>query len=219
METKPWTWNRVLGLLISASFKPISSSMVGMRTATILCCNMITSHHSTSGTPAKHSRVRVFFLFSWTSTQHRILILLHLSLIIILRSRVSCSNSISHNLLLSRHLIIVTVSSRLSNNSWKQASISIILNLWFFKALVIRNWSILLIVLLMLLMSLLSRCSCSWLNRSCSNSSCIRYMRIIIWGCATTILWKEIRNTLSSCCSKILHCLELLLLIVVLIRL
>lgn len=218
METKPWTWYRVLGLLISASFKAIWSSMIRMRTATILCCDMVPSHHSTSGTPTKNSWIRVFFLFSWTSTQHRILIMLHLCLIIILRSRMSCSNRISHNLLLSRHLIIVTVCRRLSNNSWKQVSISITLILWFFKALVIRNWSILLIVLLMLLMPLLSRCRCSWLNRSCSNSRCIRYMRIIIWCCAATILRKEISNTLSSCSSKILHGLELLL-VIILIRL
>jgi len=190
METKPWTWYRVLGLLISASFKAISSSMIGMSAATILRSDMVPSHHSASCTSTKHPWVRIFFLLPWTSTQHRILILLHLCLIIILRSRMSCSNRISHNLLLSRHLIVVTVSRRLCYNSWKQVSVSITLIFWFFKTLVIWNRSILLIVLLMLLISLLSRCSCSWLNRSCSNCRCIRYMRVIIWCRTTAILRK-----------------------------
>ena len=187
--------------------------MIGMSAPAILCCNMVSSHHTASSTSPKHSWIGVFFLLTWTSTKHWILVLLHLRLIIVLRPWVSCSNRVSHKLLLIWHLIIVTVGRRLSDNSRKQVSSA--LNLGLFKALVIRNRSILLIVLLMLLVPLLSRCGCPWLRRGSSNCCGVRNVRIVIWCSTAAILWEQVSNTLSSCSSQILHRLELLLLVVV----
>lgn len=218
MEVESWTRQRRLRLLISTSFEPTCCSMIRASTSTILSCDMIASHHTAASTTTKHSWIWIFLLLPWTTSRHRILVVLHLSLVIILRSRVSRCYSISHRQQRSRHLIVIAVSWRLSGNCRQQVSIATTLVLWLFKALVIRNWSILLIVLLVLLMPLLSWCSCSWLRWS-SHCGCIRDLRVIVWCCTAAILWEEISNTLTTCRSKILHHLELLLLVVIWISL
>ena len=218
MKAESWARHGWLQLLISTSFKPTSCSMIRTSASSILSCDMITSHHTTSSTTSKHSCIWILFLLPRAPSRHWILIVLHLCLVVILRSRMSCGNGISHWLLLSRCLIVIAVSWRLSNNCWEQDSISTTFSFWFFKTLVIRNWSVLLIVLLVLLMPLLSWGSCSWLWWS-SNCGCIGYLRIIVRCCTAAILWEEISDTLTACSSKILHHLKLLLLVIIWISL